>query len=91
MSAELNQSRRKWMKLGGMALAMIPVVALAAKNDGVRASMKYKDSPEGDKKCSNCRLFMPGKSPTDLGGCQVFPGDTEISPNGHCIAWAQKS
>lgn len=86
----MNPSRRKVLKMGSMALAMIPVVAVAAKNDGIRASMKYKDSPEGDKKCANCNLFVPGASPTDLGGCKVFPGDTEISPNGYCMAWAKK-
>lgn len=86
----MNPSRRKVLKMGSMALAMIPVVAVAAKNDGIRTSMKYKDSPEGDKKCATCNLFVPGASPTDLGGCKVFPGDTEISPNGYCMAWAKK-
>lgn len=86
----MNPSRRNMLKMGGMALAMIPVVAVAAKNDGVRASMKYKDTPEGDKKCANCKLFVPGPTPKDRGGCTVFPGDTEISPEGYCIAWAKK-
>lgn len=86
----MNPSRRNMLKMGGMALAMIPVVAVAAKNDGVRASMKYKDTPEGDKKCANCKLFVPGPTAKDRGGCTVFPGDTEISPEGYCIAWAKK-
>jgi len=87
----MNQSRRNMLKIGGLALAMIPVVAIAAKNDGMRASTKYKDSPEGDKKCADCAQFVPGKSPTDLGGCKIFPGDTEVSPNGSCIAWSKKA
>lgn len=87
----MNPSRRNLLKIGGMALAMIPVVGIAAKNDGVRTSMKYKDTPEGDKNCGICNLFVPGSSPTALGGCKVFPNDTEISPNGYCIAWAKKS
>lgn len=78
------------LKLGGVALAMIPVVALAAKNDAMRSAMKYKDSPEGEKNCSNCVQFVPGKSPTDMGGCKIFPGDTEVSPKGYCVAWAKK-
>lgn len=78
------------LKLGGAALAMIPVVALAAKNDAMRSAMKYKDSPEGEKNCSNCVQFVPGKSPTDMGGCKIFPGDTEVSPKGYCVAWAKK-
>lgn len=87
---ETNQSRRNVLKLGGIALAMVPVVAFAAKNDGMRASMKYKDTPEGDKSCANCVQFVPGKSAADLGGCKIFPGDTEISPKGYCVAWAKK-
>lgn len=87
----MNQSRRNMLKMGGMTLAMIPIVALAAKNEGIRTSMKYKDTPEGDKKCENCNLFIPGASPTAPGGCKVFPNDTEISPNGYCMAWAKKA
>lgn len=87
----MNPSRRNMLKMGGMTLALIPIVALAAKNDGIRASMKYKDTPEGDKKCADCNLFVPGASATAAGGCKVFPNDTEISPNGYCIAWAKKA
>jgi len=87
----MNESRRKMLKLSGLALAMIPVVAVAAKNEGIRKSMQYKDTPEGDKKCSGCAQFIPGKTEKDLGGCKVFPGDTEISPNGYCMAWAKKA
>jgi hypothetical protein len=86
----MNPSRRKMLKVGGLSLAMIPVVAMAAKNDAMRASMKYKDSPEGDKSCATCVQFVPGKSATDMGGCKIFPGDTEVSPKGYCVAWAKK-
>jgi hypothetical protein len=86
----MDQSRRNMLKFGGAALAMIPVVAFAAKNDAMRASMKYKDSPEGDKSCSNCVQFVPGAKPDALGGCKIFPGDTEVSPKGYCVAWAKK-
>lgn len=86
----MDQSRRNMLKFGGAALAMIPVVAFAAKNDAMRSAMKYKDSPEGEKNCSNCVQFVPGKSATDMGGCKIFPGDTEVSPKGYCVAWAKK-
>ena len=89
MKDHLNQSRRNMLKLGGMALAMIPVVAFATKNEGLRVSMKYKDSPEGDKDCGNCAQWIPGKTPKDLGGCKIFAGDTEINPKGYCVAWAK--
>lgn len=78
-------------KLGGAALAMIPIISLAAKNDGMRTSMKYKDTPEGEKACVDCIQFIPGKSASDAGGCKIFPGDTEISPKGYCVAWMKKA
>jgi hypothetical protein len=90
MNDNPNQSRRNLLKLGGMAAAMAPIVAFAAKNEGLRASMKYKDTPEGDKDCSNCAQWIPGKTPKDLGGCKIFAGDTEISPKGYCVAWAKR-
>ena len=84
-------SRRQALKIGGAAIAMVAFgTAMAAKNDAMRTSTKYQDKPEGDKSCSNCGQFVPGKTPTDLGGCKIYPGDTEVSPKGHCIAWAKK-
>ncbi|OHC66148.1 MAG: hypothetical protein A2045_06710 [Rhodocyclales bacterium GWA2_65_20] len=87
--------RRRFLKLGSAALAMIPVVAFSGRtfattNAAMRASLKYEDKPEGEKQCSNCVQFVPGKTATDKGGCKLMPGDTEISPNGHCTAWAKK-
>lgn len=87
----MNLSRRNALKLGGAALAMIPVVAFAAKNEAMRSSMKYKDTPEGDKNCANCLQFVPGKTAADPGGCKIFPGDTEVSPKGYCVAWLKKA
>ena len=87
----MNSSRRNLLKAGGLALLMIPVVAMAAKNDAMRTSTKYKDSPDGEKKCADCAQFVPGATAKDKGGCKIFPGDTEVSPNGSCIAWAKKA
>jgi hypothetical protein len=91
MEKMMNLSRRNALKLGGVALAMIPVVAFAAKNEAMRSSMKYKDAPEGDKSCANCIQFVPGKSAADPGGCKIFPGDTEVSSKGYCVAWLKKA
>jgi hypothetical protein len=85
-----NPFRRNVLKLVGMVAALIPVAAFATKNEGLRASMKYRDTPEGDKECSNCAQWIPGKTPKDLGGCKVFAGDTEISPTGWCMVWAKR-
>lgn len=93
MKDPIKPARRQFLKMGSAAIAMIPVVALtgnaiAATNAGMRTSMKYQDTPNGDKDCGNCVQFVPGKTPKDLGGCKLFPGDTEVSPKGFCVAWA---
>jgi hypothetical protein len=95
MKEELKPSRRQFLKIGGAAIAMIPVVALSGKvmastNAAMRTSMKYQDKPSGDKHCATCMQFVPGKTAKDLGGCKIFAGDTEISPSGYCIAWVAK-
>lgn len=89
--SHFNSTRRAMLKMCTLAAAALPIAALAAKNDATRKAMKYQESPSGDKKCSSCLQFVAGKSPTDLGGCKLFAGDTEISPNGYCIAWAKKA
>ena len=95
MKEDMKPSRRQFLKIGGAAIAMIPVVAvsgnvMASTNAAMRASMKYQNKPNGDKQCATCMQFIPGKTPKDLGGCKIFPGDTEISPKGYCVAWAAK-
>ena len=87
----MNQSRRNALKFGAATLALIPVVAMAAKNEGVRKSMQYQDTPKDGKQCSTCTQFVPGKDANALGGCKVVPNDTEVSPKGWCIAYAAKA
>jgi len=87
--------RRQFLKLSSVTLAMIPVIAFsggaaAATNAGMRASLKYQNKPEGEKRCATCMQFVPGKTAKDKGGCKIIPGDTEISPQGYCAAWAKK-
>lgn len=88
--------RRRFLKIGAAALAVIPVAiassrAGAATNAALRSSLKYQAKPEGDKSCATCMQFVPGASAKDLGGCKVMPGDTEISPQGYCMVWAKKA
>jgi hypothetical protein len=95
MKENRKSSRRQFLKIGGAAIAMIPVLAVSGKvmastNAAMRTSLKYQDKPNGDKHCATCMQFIPGKTPKDLGGCKLYPGDTEISPNGYCVAWAAK-
>ena len=95
MKETMKTSRRQFLKVGGAAIAMIPVLvvsgkAMAATNAAMRTSMKYQDKPLGDKSCATCMQFVPGKTAKDLGGCKIFAGDTEISPKGYCVAWVAK-
>ncbi|HEX8964308.1 MAG TPA: high-potential iron-sulfur protein [Rhodocyclaceae bacterium] len=90
-----DDRRRRLLKAACAALAAIPVIAasgraFAAKNAAMRSSLKYQDHPNADKECSTCMQFIPGKTPKDLGGCKLMPGDTEISPKGYCVAWTKK-
>lgn len=94
---KVNQMpRRRFLKLGGAALAIIPVMVIsgrtdAATNAALRTSLKYQGKPEGDKSCANCMQFVPGASAKGPGGCKIIPGDTEISPQGYCIGWVKKA
>lgn len=88
--------RRDFLKLGSALVAVIPLIpvskwANAATNPTMRTSLKYQDKPNGEQKCGNCMQFVPGKTPKSRGECKIIPGDTEISPDGYCIAWAKKS
>ena len=50
--------------------------------------LKYQSTPKGKQKCDGCTLFVPGKTASANGTCKVISGP--ISPNGWCIAFAQK-
>lgn len=85
-------SRRTALGKLGAVIAAIPIVALtrnagAAKNEAMRQSLKYQDTPRDGKQCSACTHWVAGKTPADKGGCKIIPTDTEISPNGWCAAF----
>ena len=95
MENQIASTRRHFVKIGSATIVAIPLLALtnrslAATNAALRTSLKYQDKPNGDKDCAGCTQFVPGTSPTSLGGCKLMPGDTEISPKGYCTAWVAK-
>ena len=53
--------------------------AFAAKAS--KAAVAYRDSPNGGKSCSNCKVFV---SPN---ACKTVEG--EVSPNGWCKIWVK--
>ena len=93
---KIQMQRRQFLKMGGVTLAMLPVLAVsshadAATNAALRTSLKYQNKPNDDKSCAKCMQFVPGATAKDLGSCKIIPGDTEISPHGYCIAWTKKT
>jgi hypothetical protein len=92
---EIASTRRRFVRIGGATMIVIPLLALtnrslAATNAAMRTSLKYQDKPNGQQDCAGCSQFVPGSSPTAKGGCKLMPGDTEISPQGYCVAWVAK-
>ena len=87
-----NLTRRQFLKKGGLALVLFPLIAItrqanANTNSIVRAQLKYQNSPKDNMNCAACLEFIPGKTDKDPGRCKVIPGDDEISPNGYCTKW----
>ncbi len=82
--------------LKGAVLLATAVTALSgatrqalAENKATQAAMQYRNKPNGNKECSNCIQFIPGKTPKAMGTCKVVAG--KISPRGWCLSYAPKS
>ncbi len=84
-------SRRTLLKSAAVVMGVVFVSTFAGKAHAAKstkAAMKYQDTPKGDQQCSNCSLFIFGKTPEAVGTCQVVEGS--ISPKGYCIAYKKK-
>lgn len=86
-------SRRAVLKSAALLAAAVATASGAAETlaqgKASKASMQYRDSPNGKQECSNCLQFIPGKTPQAEGSCKVVAGT--ISPHGWCIAYTPKS
>lgn len=82
------QALTKLIVLPGLVGVFAAGTTAIARADA-RDSLKYQSTPKGDQKCSECVLFVPGKTTTANGTCKVIPGD--ISPNGWCTAFSKRS
>jgi len=61
------------------AVATAPAAAKVSQ-----ASVQYQNQPKGEQKCSGCLHFIAGSN-----SCKLVEG--QISPDGWCALWAQKT
>ncbi len=66
-----------------LAVRVIPTKEALAQAKASKEAMQYQDKPNADKRCSNCRSFLPPN------GCAIIEGS--VSPSGYCLAWAKKT
>ena len=87
-------SRRSFVKGAVLVTAGAAIPGLVTSTPAfgqakaTKAAMQYQEKPNGNKQCSNCLQFVPGKKPKDNGTCKIVEGS--ISPNAYCIAWVAK-
>jgi anaerobic selenocysteine-containing dehydrogenase len=82
-------SRRTLLKGAAVATCVALASAFAGKAfaaKSTKAAANYQNKPNGDKKCSNCNLFIPGKTQTADGTCLVVEGS--ISPEAYCTLYS---
>ncbi len=85
-------SRRTLLKGAAAVTGVALASAFAGKAFAEKTSKavaKYQSTPNGDKKCSNCSFFIPGKTSTADGTCQVVEGS--ISPDAYCMMYVKKA
>ena len=60
---------------------------LTEQEIAMRNSLQYVDeTPDPEKLCSNCSLYLPAPEGETCGGCNLLKGP--IHPDGYCISWA---
>jgi len=80
-------ARRKFLKMCGSSLALLPVAMIAtdrtvAQGKAKKEAVQYQDTPKNGQKCADCVLFEPPQ------GCKVVEG--KISPEGWCSLFVAK-
>ncbi len=78
--AKFTATRRRVLLTAGGAVSFLGLgIGAAHAAKASQGSVAYRDSPNGDKNCANCKLFI---SPND---CKSVVGP--VSPNGWCRIW----
>ncbi|GKS68904.1 hypothetical protein W03_09080 [Nitrosomonas sp. PY1] len=89
LTSKLIYYSPKFIALSATIPFTTSLVAQAQTGKPSKELMGYVDKPKGDEQCSNCRQFIPGKTPEADGECVVVDGS--ISPHGWCNAYSKKS
>jgi hypothetical protein len=83
-SSPAGVSRRSVLLHGAICAAGVTTI-LVADMDSAKAaklpqkSVGYRETPNGDRECSNCKFFVAPDA------CQKVDG--KISPKGYCVLW----
>jgi hypothetical protein len=83
-----RQEALKAIILPALAAAFSGAAVTTAEAKSSKAAVKYQNKPKGTQACAGCRFFVPGKTSTAAGTCQIVSG--QISPHGWCTAWTKK-
>jgi hypothetical protein len=60
------------------------------QRDQMVNSLQYvEETPNPEKNCANCSLYIKSEYGEGCGGCQLFPGP--VAANGYCNSWAPAS
>ncbi|MGN6494759.1 MAG: high-potential iron-sulfur protein [Agriterribacter sp.] len=66
------------------------VNALTEKDNSNRKALGYVDeTPIAEKKCENCKLYVPSNDTKTCGTCPLFKGPVALG--GYCTYWADAS
>lgn len=95
MSEKFDPSRRSLCRqsvvLAGGAVAaglLLKNGAFAQSQKTAQSAVQYQDHPKGQDECERCRNFIPGKTSSADGTCQLVQGS--IKPTGWCVMFASK-
>ena len=95
-----NLSRRRFIALGGVGLATVPLASIlnSAVADELpmvdpesaqAAALQYAAvSTKEGQNCANCVLYQ-GDAEAAGGACALFPG-TQVGKDAWCAAWSAK-
>ena len=79
MSAVSRRSVISQFSTAVIGMTLLPLANAAEPPKLPQKSVAYRTTPDGDRKCDNCKLYIKPNA------CQKVQG--EISPEGYCILY----